>query len=120
MNKEVKSSSSDKPKESKESNNKEEPEKERRGSTSTVHASFPSYPSHTTDLVRLKCREMLCNAITGDGNLVDGKLYYKDYCPFFRDSCWILMTLEGFRVFKDQFVYLSIRDVSLLFLYAAF
>jgi len=70
--KEVKSPSSEKSKESKEAISKEEPEKERRGSTSTVHASFPSYPSHTTDSVRLKCREMLCTAITGDNNLVDG------------------------------------------------
>ena len=71
---EVKAAASEKPpKESKESKESTvEPEKERRGSTSAVHASFPSYPSHTTDSVRLKCREMLCTAITGDAVHVEG------------------------------------------------
>lgn len=55
---------------------KESPDnKEKRGSTSTggaVPVSFPALPSTTTDSVRLKCRELLCIAIKGDGLPVDG------------------------------------------------
>ena len=64
-----------------------EPAKERRGSTSAIHASFPSYPSHTTDSVRLKCREMLCAAITGDGVAVDGNTFkYHKQTIYFRSK----------------------------------
>jgi len=49
-------------------------DKEKRGATSSssVQSSFPALPSNTTDSVRLKCREMLCTAIKGDGKGVDG------------------------------------------------
>jgi transcription elongation factor S-II len=62
--------------ETKEKHTKESPDsKEKRGSTSTgaVPVSFPALPSTTTDSVRLKCRELLCTAIKGDGLPVDGR-----------------------------------------------
>ena len=49
-----------------------ESSKERKGSSSSAQSSFPALPSTTTDSVRLKCREMLCAAIKGDGVAVDG------------------------------------------------
>lgn len=54
-------------------------EAEKKGTTSSssgttnVRASFPALPSTTTDSVRLKCRELLCAAIKGDGVPVEGK-----------------------------------------------
>ncbi|XP_046445120.1 transcription elongation factor S-II-like isoform X2 [Daphnia pulex] len=49
-----------------------ESSKDKKGSSSSVQSSFPALPSTTTDSVRLKCREMLCAAIKGDGVAVDG------------------------------------------------
>ncbi|XP_059353318.1 transcription elongation factor S-II-like [Daphnia carinata] len=46
--------------------------KDKKGSSSNVQSSFPALPTTTTDSVRLKCREMLCAAIKGDGVAVDG------------------------------------------------
>ena len=68
------SKSAEKSKETKEVVVEKEKEKERRRSTSSsvTDRSFPAMPSNTTDSVRLKCREMLCNAIKGDGAPVDG------------------------------------------------
>lgn len=65
---------SEKPKESpKESQTPaKESTKDRKGSSSSVQSSFPALPTTTTDSVRLKCREMLCAAIKGDGVAVDG------------------------------------------------
>lgn len=65
--------SSEKHKESsKEISTPKESEREKKASTSTPQASFPALPTNTTDSVRLKCREMLCTAIKGDGVSVDG------------------------------------------------
>jgi len=59
----------------KEKEKEKDKEKDRRGSASTstpIQSSFPALPSSTTDSVRLKCREMLCAAIKGDGAPVEG------------------------------------------------
>lgn len=59
-------------------------DKEKRGATSSssVQSSFPALPSNTTDSVRLKCREMLCTAIKGDGKGVDGNFDFSAVSEF--------------------------------------
>lgn len=54
-----------------ESNSKKESEKEKEAKKPT-QTSFPSHSSNTTDAVRLKCREMLANALRVDGEQPEG------------------------------------------------
>lgn len=63
---------SDKTKEPAKETPAKESSKDKKGSSSSMQSSFPALPSTTTDSVRLKCREMLCAAIKGDGVAVDG------------------------------------------------
>lgn len=54
-----------------ESNSKKESEKEKEAKKPS-QTSFPSHSSNTTDAVRLKCREMLANALRVDGEQPEG------------------------------------------------
>lgn len=54
-----------------ESNNKKESEKEKEVKK-PAQTSFPTHSSNTTDAVRLKCREMLTNALRIDGEQPEG------------------------------------------------
>ncbi|XP_046385852.1 transcription elongation factor S-II [Ischnura elegans] len=47
-------------------------EKAANKNSSSGTASFPPTPSNTRDAVRLKCRELLANAIRGDGDIPEG------------------------------------------------
>lgn len=60
-------SSSKKPKEKEDKVKEVEVKEEKKEKEKPKAMSFPPAPSNTTDAVRLKCREMLANAIKGDG-----------------------------------------------------
>ncbi|KAK7792536.1 hypothetical protein R5R35_008642 [Gryllus longicercus] len=46
--------------------------KEREKESKKMQTSFPPSSTNTTDAVRLKCRELLCNAIRADGDISEG------------------------------------------------
>ncbi|XP_021700677.1 transcription elongation factor S-II isoform X1 [Aedes aegypti] len=55
-----------------ESNNKKESFEKDKEVKKPIQSSFPAQPSNTTDAVRLKCREMLTNALRVDGEPPEG------------------------------------------------
>ncbi|XP_058058171.1 transcription elongation factor S-II isoform X1 [Anopheles bellator] len=52
--------------------NKKDSEREKEGKTKPAQVSFPAQSSNTTDAVRLKCREMLANALRVEGEMPEG------------------------------------------------
>ncbi|XP_052865537.1 transcription elongation factor S-II isoform X2 [Anopheles cruzii] len=67
-----KASSKSNSKSGREGNKKDSEREGKEGKTKPTQVSFPAQSSNTTDAVRLKCREMLANALRVEGEMPEG------------------------------------------------